>query len=152
MKKLVVALLAMLPAFAWAGKYHVGEIGPDAILENQMFAKFLGDITFEPQVIEQLNAMPDNISIKVFFGQWCHDSQRELPRIIELSSQLDAEKFNFWYYALNTQKSDPKGLAKAHKIRRTPTMIIYRDGEEVGRILEFPRKNWPADIIRKLNK
>jgi len=51
--------------------------------------------------------------------------------------------------ALDYQKQEPQQLALSHNIKYTPTIIIYRDTsktEELGRIIERPKKSLVADI------
>jgi len=51
---------------------------------------------------------------------------------------------------LDYNKSEPKGTAKIHDIKFTPTFIVYRDNKEIGRIIERPKISLTADISSML--
>lgn len=135
-----------------ADNYHVGEISNTEILTSfDKFKKHENDVTYSQTQIDKLKQFKQDVEIKVYFGQWCHDSQREVPRLIKLFDQLDQDNFKVWYYGVDLKKSDPLGLAKADNLRRTPTIIVYQDGKELGRILEVPRVDWASDIAALLS-
>lgn len=145
---ILVNLLLILSPITWAGNnYHIGEISPDNVLSQfPKFTKHHNDVTYSDQQINHLKTYPKAIEIEVYFGQWCHDSQREVPRLIKLIQQVDNPNISLYLYGLDIRKSDPKGQAKANQIKRTPTVIVKKDGEELGRFLEFPQTNWATDI------
>lgn len=131
--------------------YFVGEISSTDIMTSFVqFKKHQDDVIYNEAQLSKLKPFKQNIEIKVYFGQWCHDSQREVPRLIKLFEQLNQDNFKLWYYGVDLKKSDPLGLAKADNLRRTPTIIVYQDGKELGRILEVPRVDWATDIAALL--
>ncbi len=135
-----------------ADNYHIGEISNTEILTSfDKFKKHENDVTYSQTQIDKLKQFKQDVEIKVYFGQWCHDSQREVPRLIKLFDQLNQDNFKVWYYGVDLKKSDPLGLAKADNLRRTPTIIVYQDGKELGRILEVPRVDWASDIAGLLS-
>ena len=143
--------LLLLSCQSQANEFYVGEIGASDIIESfSQFRKHKDDVTYSEQQLNRLKKFKQPISIKVYFGQWCHDSHRETPRIIKLFNQLNQDNFALWFYALDVRKSDPLGLAKADNILKTPTVVIYRGEREVGRILEVPRVDWASDIAALL--
>ena len=90
---------------------------------------------------------PETLQVEVYFGTWCHDSEREVPKLLKI---LKANQhITPTLIALDYQKEDPQALAKESKIKYTPTIIIYRDKskkEELGRIIERPNKSLIEDI------
>lgn len=154
MKAVYYALALVLIAASFNGyskEYYVGEIAEGEILSSfQKFKKHENDVTYNEAQLDRLKKFQQPVEIKVYFGQWCHDSQREVPRLVKLFDQLNQDNFKVWYYGVDLKKSDPLGLAKADNLRRTPTVIIYRDGKELGRILEVPRVDWASDIAGML--
>lgn len=154
MKAVFYSLVLVLIAASFNGyskEYYVGEIADNEILTSfEKFKKHENDVTYTQAQLNRLKKIEQPIEIKVYFGQWCHDSQREVPRLVRLFDQLNQDNFKVWYYGVDVKKSDPLGLAKADNLRRTPTVIIYRDGKELGRILEVPRVDWASDIAGML--
>jgi hypothetical protein len=41
-------------------------------------------------------------------------------------------------------------MEKDTKINKVPTMIIIKNGKEIGRIEEFPEDTWENDLIKIL--
>lgn len=81
----------------------------------------------------------------VFFGTWCPDSVREVPRFMRLA---DASHFRVRYIALDKHKTDPEGEAGRWQIAHTPTFVVLHDGKEIGRIIERPTHSLREDIAR----
>lgn len=128
-------------------EFHVGAItGPEILAQFESFGHHKDDYNYTETEITQLRTIAEPIEVKVFFGEWCHDSVREVPRLIELFKRANNNNISASFYALDTAKSDPEGQALKYNIKRTPTVIIYKNNEELGRFLEFPKTNWANDI------
>lgn len=128
-------------------EFHVGSItGPEILAQFDSFNQHKDDYAYSETEIAQLRTIAEPIEVKVFFGEWCHDSVREVPRLIELFKRADNNNISASFYALDTAKSDPEGQALKFNIKRTPTVIVYKNEVELGRFLEFPKTNWANDI------
>lgn len=93
-----------------------------------------------------LNNWPKNLHIDIYFATWCHDSQREVPKILSI---LDNNKqTTYQLIALDSNKSDAEGLAKSKNIKFTPTFVVFIGGKEIGRIIERPNDSLVKDINR----
>lgn len=60
-------------------------------------------------------------------GTWCGDSKREVPKLYKI-------------------------LEASLNIHRVPTVIFYKDGKEVNRIVEHPIKTFEEDIQNIITK
>ena len=90
--------------------------------------------------------LPDEVSVLLFFGTWCHDSEREVPRLVKLLETAGLSEDKLTLIALDYRKREPEGRATKFNVRYTPTAIFLRDGEEVGRIVERPNTSLYEDI------
>lgn len=54
--------------------------------------------------------------------------------------------------ALDTNKTSPDYDAKANNVTNVPTTIIYRKGNEIGRIIESPKLSLEEDLLIILSK
>ncbi|RUT73524.1 thioredoxin family protein [Ancylomarina longa] len=93
----------------------------------------------------------NNIRILIVLGSWCHDSHQQVPRFIKI---LEAISFPFEHLdmnALDTYKHSPDFDAKTNGITRVPTIIIYKKDQEIGRIIEHPKKSLERDLLHILN-
>ncbi|MGJ8680635.1 thioredoxin [Paraglaciecola sp.] len=89
-------------------------------------------------------------SLVVLFGTWCHDSEREVPRLLKLLHVADVELKSLTMRALNYSKQDPDGLHHTYKLEFTPTIILLEGERELGRIIEAPRITLGQDLANML--
>lgn len=102
--------------------------------------------TLDQSAIQSLSKVKGNIHLKTFLGTWCHDSEREVPRLIDVLNAAHNENIKYSLFALDRNKHDPDGHAAEYKIKYTPTIIVERDGVEIGRIVEKPKTNLEQDL------
>lgn len=116
--------------------YHAYE--SNAAITTQLKKKRLADYT-----------------IKIFFGSWCGDSRREVPKMIKLLDGLSFDKNNITLIGLDDTlqfyKQSPGHEERGLNIYRVPTFIIYRDGNEIARIVETPAETFERDLLTILS-
>lgn len=88
------------------------------------------------KIMEELQPLLQGISFKALTGSWCMDSQRELPRLYKVMDQARIPYSRLEVISLREDKTTPTGEEKAYNITAVPTIILYRNGQEVGRIVE----------------
>jgi len=94
----------------------------------------------------------NDMDITIVMASWCPDSQREVPRMIKVLEALDYPMDVLKVIAVNRHKKVPNIDLSAMQIKYVPTFIFYKDGEELGRIVEMPKQSLEIDIINILNK
>ena len=119
----------------------VGDITPDELLGA--YPSFRGG--YEAFAVEPLY-LPRDVSVLMFFGTWCHDSEREVPRLLKLLEAAGLSENNLSLIALDYRKREPRGRAAKFNVRYTPTAVFMREGVEVGRIIERPNVSLHEDI------
>jgi thiol-disulfide isomerase/thioredoxin len=87
-------------------------------------------------------------TIKGFMATWCGDSRRETPRFFKILDETGFNQNNFELIAVNKNKKTPDNLQEGFTIFRVPTFIFYKDNEEVGRYVEYPRETLEKDILK----
>jgi thiol-disulfide isomerase/thioredoxin len=105
---------------------------------------------YEPDkaVISSLETALKDIKIKGFMGTWCEDSQRETPNFYKI---LELANFNFKNLELvtvNRSKKTPNNLQNGFNIEKVPTFIFYKNGEEIGRYVEYARETLEEDVLK----
>jgi len=92
-----------------------------------------------------------DISIEVFFGTWCGDSKREVPRFQKLMHELKFPDKKIKLIAVggsdSLYKQSPAHEETGKGIFRVPTFIIYKKGIEINRINEFPVLSLERDLL-----
>ena len=91
-----------------------------------------------------------DFEIEVFMGTWCGDSRREVPRLIKTLRALNFPEQQLSIVGVNRTtdqyKQSPNGEQAGKNIHRVPTIIFYRNGKEVNRIVETPVTSIEEDI------
>ena len=104
----------------------------------------------------QLNAIitspGSNIEFLLFSGSWCGDSESEVPKIFKLFTEAKIPLSKITLYGVDREKKEPEGIAEKYKIKRVPTLVVLKNGKELGRIIEFPAASWEEDIFKILIK
>ena len=90
--------------------------------------------------------------IKLFLGTWCGDSKRETPRLIKILEATDFPVQQLEIIALDYRKghykTSPTGEEKGLNIIKVPTIIFFKDGKEVNRIVESPLESLEEDMAQ----
>ena len=87
-----------------------------------------------------------DMEVVILFGTWCHDSLREVPRMLRI---LEAEGIlpnQISLVLLSLKKTEPNKRDKFFNIHKTPTFIFLMHDKEVGRIVERPLISLEADL------
>ena len=89
------------------------------------------------------------LKVLAFMGTWCHDSNREIPRLIRVMEELGMEG-DLELYGVDVNKTSEKGREEAYDIRKTPTIIFLKEGKEIARILEKPEISFEQEMEKIL--
>ncbi len=97
--------------------------------------------------ISKIEPYLEAATIKVFMGTWCEDSQREVPALYRILDLLNFEDKNLEVIAVSREKDTPQGYEKELNIEYVPTIIIYKNGEEMGRFVEYAQETLEKDML-----
>lgn len=92
-------------------------------------------------------------SIDIFFGTWCGDSRRDVPRFFKIVDQLKAANMPIKLIAVESgerYKQSPGGETIGRSIYRVATFIVMKNGKEVNRITEHPVTSLEHDLLQIL--
>jgi hypothetical protein len=105
----------------------------------------------EPAGTEALGRVERGAEVEIFLGTWCDDSRRELPRLWKALDQMGSEPFALRYVAVDREKKAPAGPVAESEVRFLPTLIVRRNGREVGRIVETAPHGVETDLAALLS-
>ena len=164
MKYLLTAIAAFLAVALTAqqstsDRILYGEITKGSLLKapyNKWFSKGFAEYNTNTETKNNLlSARVKGISIEIFFGTWCGDSKREVPRFLKMLEEI---KFNMANTKLicvggsdSLYKQSPQGEEKGKGIFRVPVFIVYKNGVEINRINEYPAFSLEKDFLSILN-
>ncbi|SDQ05017.1 thioredoxin family protein [Flagellimonas zhangzhouensis] len=107
-------------------------------------------------IVELFKEQLQSYHIKLFLGTWCGDSKRESPRFIKILEAADFPMAQLEIVALDYRKGhykkSPTGEEKGLNIIKVPTIIFFKDGKEVNRIVERPLESLEEDMAQILLK
>ncbi|MCK9280917.1 MAG: thioredoxin family protein [Melioribacteraceae bacterium] len=86
------------------------------------------------------------VTFKIVFGSWCGDSKREVPRFIKMLETMNYDISQIELYAVDREKISPDGELEKLNVELVPTFFVFRNGEEIGRIVESPKKSLEEDL------
>ena len=89
----------------------------------------------------------DKVQYVVFGGTWCGDTQFILPKFFKLQEQSGLSESHLSLYAVDRNKKTLGNIADAFKITNVPTIIVMKDGKEVGRVVEYGKTGkWDTEL------
>ena len=128
---------------------HLGGISKQTLfLEHPSFEESFNQY----EVREVAEKIPTDVSVLIFFGTWCHDSQREVPRMLKILEAVGLPEDHIKMVTLDFSKTDPGGLAVANGVEFTPTFIFFRQQDEIGRIIERPATTLEEAMVELLGE
>ena len=98
--------------------------------------------------LEKLSGKMNDIKITVVMGTWCSDSRREVPRLFKILDFLKYPSNNVHMIMVGRDRKGKGNEADSLDIERVPTIIFYRGGKELGRIIESPTVTLEKDMLK----
>lgn len=110
-------------------------------LKQDPFSEWYSDEfdTYEVDT-ELINAIdsPEEYTYEVFLGTWCGDSRREFPRIAKIFNEMGVDINDVLIVTVDRDKISPNREQEGKDIRYVPTLIVSKNNQEIGRIVESP--------------
>jgi len=162
MKKILFILMILTSLTAAAQKSY--EVSKDPKNDRVVFS---GPITFkdlegEPTFTwftegrenyklrkKQISYLRDKLkkyNMVVFMGTWCGDSHEIIPKLQRVLMETGYPMSKYTMYGVDRSKTSKDAGEKKYNITLVPTIILLRDGKEIGRITETAHKNIEIDL------
>ena len=87
-----------------------------------------------------------NYEIVVLMGTWCDDSQNMIPKLRKVLQLAGFPMAKYTMYGLDRAKTAKYVEHKLYKVDKVPTVIIYKNHMEQGRITETVKKSVEKDL------
>lgn len=129
------------------------EIQKDSVFTSEYGPKFTKEAT-EYKANKRILAKGnfDGVTVKVILGLWCGDSHRQVPRFMEMCNGKAMRNVSVRYYAVNKNKYCPDSDIQQLQIEFVPTFVFYRNGHEIGRIIETPEGSLEEHTLKIVGK
>ncbi len=105
----------------------------------------------DPETAKKLADVDPGATVEIYLGTWCGDSRREVPRFWRALDVAGEVPFDVRYVALDRNFSAGPVSLEGKNIEAVPTFVVYREGEEVGRVIERSVTSPEADVLSLLD-
>lgn len=99
------------------------------------------------ETIDMLEGKLNDIVIQIVFRSTCSDSREQLPRFFKILNELNYNLNTITLIGVNREKKGLSNEAEGLNIGFVPTIIFYKDGSEIGRIIETPVESLEKDML-----
>ena len=142
MKKLVILSLFLL---AYAG-FATDKVNKESILEKEGWKEVYDLYQADPGILDQIrDKIGDGVHIDVVLAFWCPDSLANIPPFLKIFDSLNDSRIKIDYYSVGRKSGHY--YVDRWKVERVPTFIFYRNGQEIGRIVENPDEGMAKNIL-----
>jgi thiol-disulfide isomerase/thioredoxin len=91
----------------------------------------------DQNALQLLRANRDSINIVAFGGTWCGDTKYILPKFFLLADAAGFSQDRVTLIGVDRSKKTIQHLSEAFGITNVPTLIVMKNGKEVGRVVEY---------------
>lgn len=163
MKKILISLLITILGFSSAITQTSGEVESEMIghvkIEDfnkdpykKWYLEEYNNYQINSNILKNLSEDQKEFKVKIYFGSWCSDSRREVPRFIKIMEAANVYENQLQFHGLDRTKKSPDYQDNKYNIQYVPTFIFYRNGKEIGRIIETPTLTLEKDILHILSQ
>ena len=121
-------------------KTYKGIISREIILADTSFRWFAENqkgYRPYPSLIGNLKTAADSIELMVFMGTWCEDSHFVIPKLFAAADSAGFPINHITLLGVDRNKKSTAHFSEALGINNVPTIIVFRNGKEYGRVVEF---------------
>jgi hypothetical protein len=110
---------------------------------NDEYERYEVDTSTTKLIVKEI----ESVRMKIVLGTWCSDSREQIPRLFKILDHIKYSESNIQMFCVDRKKKAGEFDADELKIELVPTVILYRDTNEIGRIIETPRMNLEEDLV-----
>ena len=169
--KTITAILMMLVACSTTQGQTTYEILKDSVTNQNMLVGGIHkkDLSTNPNfewyaesqkiyptpnadAVKALQAHKDDLYFILFGGTWCEDTHFVLPKFFKIQEAAAFPESRIAMFALDRYKKMPNPVAEALGVYHVPTIIVMKDGKELGRVVEYGKTGyWDKELAEIIN-
>jgi hypothetical protein len=130
-----------------------GSMTIDELWETAPVWRAIADV-YEPDgaIVERLRTIDAPVTLQVVLATWCGDSRQHVPRLLKAIATANNPNIQIELTGIGPEFVTPMDVVSGQNITNVPTVIVRREGQEVGRFVETPAATTVeediADIVR----
>jgi thiol-disulfide isomerase/thioredoxin len=136
-------------------KSFKGIISRDVLEKDSTFKWFASNqkgYTPNTTAASALRQFRDSIELLVFMGTWCEDSHIIIPRFYSLLDATGFEGKKVTLIGTDRNKKTLSHLSEALNVNNVPTIIVMKEGKELGRVIEYVKTGlWDKELGELIN-
>ena len=101
------------------------------------YAENLSGYTPNADAVTAFKKNIDSIELITFLGTWCEDSHFIIPKFYTLLDVSGFSKNRVTLIGVDRTKKTLSHLAEALNVINVPTIIVMKNGKEMGRVVEY---------------
>ena len=121
---------------------HQSEAGPMTVEELYETAPVWRAVAdhYQPDgaLVERLRSIDAPVKLEVVFATWCGDSRQHVPRLLKALAEAANPNITVDLIGIDSEFHEPMEVVAGRNITNVPTVIVSRDGRELGRMNETP--------------
>jgi len=111
------------------------------------FGRNTKDYKPDPSALTALKGAKDSVYVLAFGGTWCHDTQFILPKFYVLADASGLAPDHITLVGVDHNKKTVQHLSETFNITNVPTFIVLKNGQEIGRVVEYGKKGmWDREL------
>jgi thiol-disulfide isomerase/thioredoxin len=117
-------------------KMLVGQVNTNDLMQYSWYSKDVAEYMPDSASIEALKPLIASLNIIIAIGTWCGDTQDLLPPTLKVLQAAGVPSNKVSLFAMDRSKKALNAEHQIYNIEKLPTIIIYDQNLEVGRIIE----------------
>ena len=102
-------------------------------------------------IVNAFEAAKSSVHFILFGGSWCDDTQFILPKFFKLQELSGFPDSSISFFGVDRDKKTLGNVSAAFQITNVPTIIVMKDGKEIGRVVEYGKTgNWDSELMELL--
>lgn len=121
----------------------------DLLKNHQVFKQAFDAFTPDEQDLS-LFAHLKNYDMVVVFGLWCHDSQREVPRLLKTIQESGVKLNSLQLITVALDKKLPTGIDQQFQVTNTPTIFVTMNNQILAKMVEKPKVSIGQELLSQI--
>lgn len=98
-------------------------------------------------IVGSMQRTRTKINYVIFGGTWCEDTQFILPKFFKLQEKSSIPESSITLFGVDRAKKTSGNIAAAFGITNVPTIVVMKDGKEMGRVVEYGKTGkWDKEL------
>jgi thiol-disulfide isomerase/thioredoxin len=143
-----ITLVPLLFPVLLSGRQAPEELTRDKVMSTPEWQQKYD--AFEPAA-NMLDAIKTKLgsgeTVDIYLGLWCPDSRNHVPTFLKMLDKLETGVPVRYFGVPRKPSKEVKFYFEEKQVEKVPTFIFYRDGKEIGRIVEKPKTGIVEDTM-----